>query len=142
MTAKKYDAPLALDMDFAEAVTRFAGIKPHEVKQVMKDSKEGRVRESDLILPSLRLMSERAGGFIATSELITELQALFNPTDHDAQIIEGRADTFFSQKVRNLASHRDSGNSFIANGYAEYDAELHGFRITAAGRSLLKMLNG
>ena len=100
------------------------------------------MHEADLVSPTLRLLAERKDGFIVTSELIGELTALFNPTGKDAEIIEGRSDTFFSQKVRNMISHRNSSNSFIANGYAEYDSKRHGLRITTGGRELLGKLNG
>lgn len=102
----------------------------------------GIVHESDLVLPTLRIMSERPDGFITTADLIPELEDIFNPSGHDAQIIAGRADTYFSQKVRNLVSHRNSPNSFIANGYAEYISRRRGLRILDAGRELLKKLNG
>ena len=108
----------------------------------MAGEEQGRVHESDLVLPALRLMSERADGFIATSDLIEELMLIFNPTGKDAETIEGRQDTYFSQKVRNLISHRKAPGSFIANGYAEYREQGHGLAITDAGRELLKKLNG
>ena len=129
-------------MNFGEALERFAQTKPHEVRRAMTDDKEGRVRESDLVLPTLRFMTERKDGFIRTTELIEELRALFNPTGRDAEIIEERSDDFFSQKVRNLVSHRKGENSFIANGYAKYDGTQHGLQITAAGQELLRRLNG
>ncbi len=103
---------------------------------------DGRICESDLVLPALRLMAERPGGFIGTSDLIAELAEVFNPTGMDAQIIPGRSDTYFSQKVRNLVSHRNAANSFIANGYAEYVGRRRGLRITDAGRELLERLGG
>jgi hypothetical protein len=103
-----------------------------------------RVRERDLVIPALRLSASRSDGFISTSELITELAEIFNPTGLDARILDGRQDTYFSQKVRNLISHRESSTSFIKNGYAEY---VHapaiadrGIRITDKGRQLLAEL--
>ncbi len=103
---------------------------------------EERVHETDLVVPALRLMAEQPGGFIATSDLIVELESVFNPAGRDAEIIPGRSDTYFSQKVRNLISHRHNENSFIHNGYAEYDEQRHGLRITDAGRRLLRQLGG
>ena len=94
------------------------------------------------MLPTLRIMAARKDGFVTTKELIGELEALFNPSGLDAEILEGRSDTYFSQKVRNLASHRATSNSFVTNGFAEYDGDKHGFRITDQGRALLKKLNG
>lgn len=64
-----------------------------------------RISENELILPSLFLMSLRSDGCITTTELIKELTALLKPTGEDAQILAGRNDTKFSQKVRNLKSH-------------------------------------
>lgn len=142
MTGRKYEAPLKLNMKFGEALQRFVQTRPDEVERAMTESKDGRVCESDLVLPALRLAASRKDGFIETSDLILELQDLFNPSGRDAEIIPGRSDTFFSQKVRNLVSHRKGENSFIANGYAEYDAKRRGLRITEPGVKLLKTLNG
>jgi hypothetical protein len=139
---RQYEKPVHVDLPFGEALERFGQTKPHEVRQAMTDTREGRVRESDLVLPSLRLMSERPNGFITTSDLIAELEAVFNPSGRDAEIIPGRTDTYFSQKVRNLISHRNTENSFIKNGFADHDEADKGLRITDAGRKLLKTLGG
>lgn len=95
------------------------------------------ISERELVLPSLAIMASRPNGFIATSDLIAELEALFEPAGHDADIIDGRSDTHFSQKVRNLISHRNSTSSFIHNGFAEYDEQQRGLRITDKGRTLV-----
>lgn len=101
------------------------------------------IPESALVIPALRFAVERKNGEITTSELIKELTNLFQPSGKDAEIIEGRQDTHFSQKVRNLVSHREGERSFIANGYAEYfGPNPGGIRITDAGRALLKQLGG
>lgn len=138
----KYEPPVRLKMDFPEALRRFGQTKPHEVTRAMRENAEGRVCESDLVVPALRFMSERKDGFITTTELIAELEALFNPAGRDAEIIEGRSDTYFSQKVRNLISHKKASNNFIANGYAVHDTKRRGLRITDEGRALLSKLNG
>ena len=98
-----------------------------------------RIKEIDLVVPSLRL-AETNGGFIATANLIIELEGIFQPSGQDSEIIHGRSDTYFSQKVRNLISHRHGENSFIHNGYADYDEEQHGIRITDSGVKLLRKL--
>ena len=92
---------------------------------------EDRITESDLVLPSLYLMSRQERGFISTSALIELLEQLFQPTGLDAQILAGRNDTYFSQKVRNLKSH----STFERSGYAEGVAG--GFLITEEGRALV-----
>src|SRR5688572_21265397 len=101
---------------------------------------ERRITETDLTVPSLRLAAERPNGAIATADLIVELTELFQPSGRDAEIIQGRYDTHFSQKVRNMISHRNSPSSFIANGYAEYTGD--GIKVTDMGRQLLGRLSG
>lgn len=101
---------------------------------------ERRIAESDLIAPALRLASERANGAVSTTDLIAELTELFEPSGRDAEVIADRNDTHFSQKVRNMISHRNQPSSFIANGYAEYTGD--GIRITEQGRQLLARLGG
>ena len=101
---------------------------------------ERRITETDLILPALRLAAARTNGEITTSTLIDELVTLFNPTGRDAEILADRNDTYFSQKVRNLVSHRKQPRSFVTNGYAEYSDG--GIRITQKGRQLLTELEG
>jgi predicted HNH restriction endonuclease len=90
-----------------------------------------RITETELILPSLYLMSLN-GGQITTSELILRLRDIMKPAGQDLQILAGRNDDKFSQKVRNLKAH----NTFERFGYAEYKGEArNGYvEITAAGR--------
>ena len=102
----------------------------------------GTVHESDLVLPTVRLLAAQPDGFMTTSDLIAELEDIFNPSGHDAQIATNRSDTYFTQKVRNMISHRSGPSSFIANGYAEYVSRRRGLQITDAGRLLLKSLGG
>lgn len=40
-----------------------------------------------------------------TSTIINELRVFFQPEGHDAKIIKGRNDDYFSQKIRNVISH-------------------------------------
>lgn len=65
-----------------------------------------RIEEKALILPTLYII--KRDGPTSTSDLIAELTTVFNPTGEDAAILAGRRDTKFSQKVRNLKSHRDN----------------------------------
>jgi hypothetical protein len=74
-----------------------------------------RITETELILPSLYLMSLN-GGHITTSELIQRLRDIMKPSGEDLQILSGRSDDKFSQKVRNLKAH----STFERFGYAEY----------------------
>lgn len=86
-----------------------------------------RITESQLVLPALYLMSKSERGFISTSELIARLTAIMHPTGIDAQILSGRTDTYFSQKVRNLKSHDTLVRQNYATNYAD------GFQISPKG---------
>jgi hypothetical protein len=95
----------------------------------------GRIRERDLIIPALRAAAARPGGYISTSDLIQVLEDEFQPEGRDAEILDGRHDSHFSQKVRNLVSHRESSTSMFKKAYAEYTGD--GIRITETGRQFL-----
>lgn len=99
-----------------------------------------RVKESDLVLPALRLMTERPDGFITTADLISGLEQVFQPAGQDAKIIDGRNDSHFSQKVRNLVSHRASPSNFICKGYADYLSDREGLQITPQGKALFEKI--
>ena len=70
-----------------------------------------RIEENELILPALYIIKRR--GSATTSDLIGDLTIFFNPTGEDAKLLSGRNDTKFSQKVRNLVSHREINEIFI-----------------------------
>lgn len=72
------------------------------------------------------------GGHITTSELIQRLRDIMKPVGEDLQILAGRNDDKFSQKVRNLIAHR----TFERFGYANYDAGQIG--ISKDGKEHLK----
>lgn len=91
-----------------------------------------RITESELILPSLYLMSLSPNGCISTSKLIQDLTKIMRPQGIDAQILNNRSDTYFSQKVRNLKSH----DTLARHGYAVYKEGMH--CITDEGRLLVE----
>jgi hypothetical protein len=88
--------------------------------------------ERELVLPALTLLEQNAAG-LTTSDLIRELTTILRPDGHDAEILAGRADTHFSQKVRNLVSHR----TLLEPGFETYDAARQHHSITPAGRRYL-----
>ena len=90
-----------------------------------------RITESELVLPSLYLMTLNTQGSIRTSELIRLLTQILNPKGIDAQILSNRNDTYFSQKVRNLKSH----DTLTKYGYANYSDGT--YTITDKGRKLV-----
>jgi hypothetical protein len=61
--------------------------------------------ERELVLPALVLLDLSQAG-LTTSDLIRELTTILRPDGHDGEILADRNDTYFSQKVRNLVSHR------------------------------------
>lgn len=86
-----------------------------------------RITEKQLVLPTLYLLSKSNNGFVTTSDLITKLTEVMKPTGIDAEILSGRSDTYFSQKVRNLKSH----DALQRRGYATNYND--GFMITQSG---------
>ena len=97
-------------------------------------TEEGRIPERTIAQEALKLLAQAPDGFMATSDLIAALERQFEPVGDDAEILAGRSDTRFSQKVRNLVSHRNTGTGLEAGGYAEYDPARKGFTITTEGR--------
>jgi hypothetical protein len=95
-----------------------------------------RIRERDLVIPALRAAAAN-GGRITTTQLIDALSQEFEPSGIDAEILDGRSDTYFSQKVRNLVSHRDTGTSMFTKGYATYDPDNEAISLTDAGHVFL-----
>jgi hypothetical protein len=88
--------------------------------------------ERELLLPALALLDASEAG-LTTSELIRELTVLLKPDGPDGEILAGRNDTYFSQKVRNLVSHR----TLEGPGLETYDPARQHHSITPAGRRYL-----
>jgi hypothetical protein len=95
--------------------------------------KSERVPETALVIPALQLLYSN-GGEMSTTQLIEGLIDLFDPTGEDAEILQNREDSKFSQKVRNLKSHKTLEKA----GWAE--AIPSGFRITDAGRNVVESI--
>ncbi|MBO5446317.1 HNH endonuclease [bacterium] len=66
---------------------------------------EERISEAQLVIPTLKLLSIHDNG-LSTSDLIAMLTEVMQPSGKDVEVISGRSDTYFSQKVRNLRSHK------------------------------------
>jgi hypothetical protein len=93
-----------------------------------------RLSERDLILPALLVLNE-AHADISSTRLIQRLRDVLKPTGEDLEILAGRQDDKFSQKVRNLGSHK----TLQVPGYATYERRgRQGYwRITEFGQHLL-----
>lgn len=91
--------------------------------------------ESDLIIPTLNYLLLHKEKGLKTSELIILLSNELEVSGRDAEILVGRSDTYFSQKVRNLVSHRTLENKGLAT-YKKIERDgLH--KITDAGEKYL-----
>jgi hypothetical protein len=100
--------------------------------------KPNRISEADLLIPTLRKLASQPNGRMSTSRLITELEILMEPTGEDAEILEGRHDTHFSQIVRNMISHKTAAGNIIAEGFVVHLGPRRGLEITEAGRLHLR----
>lgn len=95
------------------------------------------ISEAEIRFVTLQLLARSQSGFLTTSDLIDALEAHFSPVGKDAQLAPERNDTYFSQKVRNLVSHRNTSTSLEANGYAAYISAKEGWEITQVGRKFI-----
>lgn len=93
------------------------------------------IPESEIREATLRVLARTPGGFMTTTDLIQVLMDVLKPTGSDLEILEGRSDTRFSQKVRNLASHREASTSLESRGHATYSDVREGWQIIDAGRA-------
>lgn len=60
-------------------------------------------KESEIAPVAFKVIEQCSG--IRTSELIDKVREIMKPSGEDLDILEGRNDDKFSQKVRNLKSH-------------------------------------
>lgn len=70
--------------------------------------------ELEIAEEAVKVVAKNPG--IRTSDLITKLEKVMKPSGDDLEILEGRNDTKFSQKVRNLVSHKSLEDKIIWNG--------------------------
>lgn len=71
--------------------------------------------EPELVIPALKFMRDNPSG-VTTTQLINHLIDMLQPSGHDMETLNGRSDTYFSQKVRNLKSH----NTLVRHNWAKY----------------------
>lgn len=89
--------------------------------------------EQELILPALAEFNNNSDG-LTTSQLISVLRTKLRPSGHDIEIIDGRRDDYFSQKVRNLKSH----DTLTSRGLAIHDEETRLWKITDLGKQFVQ----
>jgi len=94
-----------------------------------------RISEGDLILPALWCLANSENEYLSTSELMDLLRKILKPTGEDLELLSGREDDKFSQKVRNLKSH----GTLEKPGYVEYRLldGIGSWKITDIGKKYL-----
>lgn len=70
------------------------------------------ITEAELIDPAIQIIKDYGKNGISTSDLIKELRLILKPSGEDTKQLKGRSDDKFSQKVRNLKSHRKLEKQF------------------------------
>jgi len=98
---------------------------------------DNRIHETDLLVPVLRLLDDSPTDSLTMTDLISMLEERFHPEGADAQMLENRNDTRFSQIVRNIVSHKTTGPNPIARGFVEHLSDQSALRITPEGRKFL-----
>lgn len=91
-------------------------------------------REDQVRNAAMIALLAAGGQTLTNSQLIKVLTTSLVPTGHDADIAQNRSDTYFSQKVRNLVSHRNQSTGLQARGLADYDQKSESWTLTRAGR--------
>ncbi len=82
--------------------------------------------EKELLYPALEVINEN-GGSAKTTFIIEQLIEKLQPSEKDLEILFGRNDSRFSQKVRNLISHK------TITRYADHDPIEHSLTINEKG---------
>jgi len=90
--------------------------------------------ENHLVYPAIIAIGN-SGGKISTTELISILMDVLKPSGKDVEILSGRTDTYFSQKVRNLKAHK----TLEKLGYANTTSD--GWEFTVEGESLYEQIS-
>lgn len=136
---KERRVPIANNLDAIRRVLQEGGVKLLSGKDGSFGIKGApRITERSLLIPTLTLLEQAPGGFMTTSDLKSALEEMIRPQGEDAEILEGRADTKFSQIVRNMISHQKSSTNIIGAGYAERHQDRNGVSITDKGRNFLR----
>ena len=94
-----------------------------------------RYTEEQVRVEALKELLIAPGCRLSTTQLIDHLSSKLSLQGKDAQIAHGRSDTYFSQKVCNLVSHRNQSTGLQARGLADYDNKDETWTLTKQGRS-------
>lgn len=91
-----------------------------------------RITENDILIPALYIVYKNKS---ATTTIIKEqLVEMFRPTGEDAEILQGRNDTKFTQIVRNL-----TGSHYNSNRFGELTTKnANKFSLTSEGKVFIE----
>lgn len=95
-----------------------------------------RIAENELIDPALEYIYNSPTGTVTTTELRDHLLHVMRPKGEDTDILDGRNDMKFDQKVRNLKSHK----TLEKTGYVDHVR--NGFRLNSFGQKMMKKRYG
>lgn len=102
----------------------------------MASTNKPRISESELIIPALKAIAQEPEGRILTATLIHKLRARLKPAGLDQAILDNRNDDRFSQKVRNLVSHKTlEKRGFVKKVYQGLQLTNQGWKIATGGTS-------
>jgi 5-methylcytosine-specific restriction endonuclease McrA len=76
------------------------------------------------------MMLLQKNGKMTTSDILQSLRDIFHPEGHDSDIISGRKDDYFSQKIRNIKCHSSLSD------YVDYNKD-DGWQLNETGRNFL-----
>ena len=92
------------------------------------------VNDSNLVPPALIVANYKSSDKISTSKLISELRLISEIPDEDKKILKDRSDDKFSQKVRNLISHK------VLEKYNLAVSSKNNIELTKHGKSIGKLI--
>ena len=92
------------------------------------------VNDSNLVPPALIVANYKSSDKISTSKLISEIRLISEIPDEDKKILKHRSDDKFSQKVRNLISHK------VLEKYNLAVSSKNNIELTKHGKSIGKLI--
>ena len=95
----------------------------------------GKVTDFNLIAPALSIINLEKNNIISTSKLINNLKLFSNIPETEREILKNRSDDKFSQKIRNLISHK------VLEKYNLAKSSRNNIELTNHGKRLGKFIN-
>ena len=97
-----------------------------------------RTTEFEISVATLKVASKKPGYIATFDNLRKEIPLYINLTEGDLEYSKTRpGERLWEQLIRNIRSHHESENNFIALGYLEHVKDV-GYRITKSGARYLE----